>query len=189
MKKSYFLVIVALLVVLSAIFLRIKARLDDQNALSKTEKSTVSSVAIIDDSATSTLANDSITSYEADEFKETSSQDDLKNINEDDFLITSPKSGDLVSSPLMVGGKISGTWFFEASLPIRLLDSNNNIIAASYATAEGDWMTEELVYFKGQLEFALTATTSDVGYLVVAKDNPSGLPENDGFIKMPVRFR
>ncbi len=101
-------------------------------------------------------------------------------------LVLSPKQNEVVSSPLKVEGQALGSWFFEASLPVRLVDEGGNLIAAHYATAESDWMTEKPVKFNSEILFSTTATS---GYLVISKDNPSGLPENDGSIKMPVRFK
>jgi len=101
-------------------------------------------------------------------------------------LVLSPKQNELVSSPLKVEGEAKGTWFFEASLPVKLFDSENNIIASGPAAAQSDWMTEKPVKFISTLIFSTTATS---GYLVIAKDNPSGLPENDASIKVPVRFK
>lgn len=46
MQKKHFLLIVIILLIISAIFLRIKTKIDNQNALSKIEKNTVSSVAL-----------------------------------------------------------------------------------------------------------------------------------------------
>lgn len=101
-------------------------------------------------------------------------------------LVLNPKQNELVSSPLKVEGEAKGTWFFEASLPVRLFDSENNIIVSGPATAQSDWMTEKPVKFISTLIFSTTATS---GYLIIAKDNPSGLPENDASIKVPVRFK
>jgi hypothetical protein len=175
MNKKYFLLIIVSIILVSAIILRIKAQIDDQNALSKIEKNTVASVAVIEDSP------EAIT--------QENKESELEKSREVDVLISNPQSNQLISSPVLVQGKISGAWFFEASLPIRLIDENNIVIAESYATAEDDWMTEELVLFSGVLEFSPEMINSDTGYLLILKDNPSGLPENEGVIRMPIRFK
>lgn len=179
MDKKHFLLIVALIILFSAIILRIKAHIDDQNSLSKIEKNTVSSVAVVDDVATNTLKVE-----ETDKDNESELQT-TQNIN---VLISSPEPSQIVTSPLLVQGKISGSWFFEATLPFSLVDSEENIISAGYAVADGDWMTEDLVPFSGVLDFSVPVDLES-GYLIISKDNPSGLPENDGLIKMPVRFK
>ena len=101
--------------------------------------------------------------------------------------IDSPASNEAVSSPLTVAGKAPGNWFFEASMPIRLLDADGNLIASVAAQAQGDWMTTDLVPFSATLTFN-TASTTPTGTLIIAKDNPSGLPENDQQISLPLRF-
>lgn len=100
--------------------------------------------------------------------------------------IINPQPGELIVSPLLIQGQAKGNWFFEASLPIKLLDANKQIIALYYGTAQSDWMTDSLVPFTSTMSFTTTATS---GYLVIAKDNPSGLPANEGSISIPVRFK
>lgn len=104
----------------------------------------------------------------------------------EEVLVLSPKQNELVVSPLKVEGQAKGTWFFEASLPVKLVDSDNNIVVSHYGTALDDWMTEKPVRFTSSLVFSTSATS---GYLIISKDNPSGLPENDGSIRVPVRFK
>ena len=100
-------------------------------------------------------------------------------------LSVSPR--DIVATPLTVSGEAPGTWFFEASFPVRLLDENGREIAAAPAQAQSDWMTEEFVPFSVSLSF--DASDSSVGELVFEKDNPSGLPELMQSVRIPVRFR
>lgn len=101
--------------------------------------------------------------------------------------IDSPRPNAIVTSPLEVTGQARGTWYFEASFPVKLFDGNGEQLAIIPAQAEGEWMTEEFVLFKATLEFI--APTTDTGTLVLEKDNPSGLPENDDSLIVPVRFR
>jgi len=93
----------------------------------------------------------------------------------------------LIKSPLEISGRARGNWFFEASFPIELLDQNNQQLAVAIAQAQGDWMTEDLVPFTATLKF--TAPVSDAGKLVLKRDNPSGLPQNDAELIIPIRFR
>ena len=101
--------------------------------------------------------------------------------------ITRPLPDSLVSSPLVVQGEALGMWYFEASFPIKILDADRKEIAVSHAEAQGEWMTQNFVPFIGTIEFA--APASDTGFLVLEKDNPSGLPEHAAQIEIPVRFR
>lgn len=102
------------------------------------------------------------------------------------IAVTTPQPNDNVDSPLIIEGEARGTWFFEASFPVKLLDADGNMIAVHFAQAQGEWMTEDFVPFSSQLIFETPVT--DTGVLILEKDNPSGLPENDASIEIPVRF-
>ena len=92
-----------------------------------------------------------------------------------------------VVSPLEITGRVPGNWSFEASFPIVLESSSGEQIAQGVAQLQGDWMTEQPVPFIATLEF--TDTTPDTnGVLVLQKDNPSGLAENDDSLRLNVRF-
>lgn len=100
-----------------------------------------------------------------------------------------PETGSIVKSPLHIFGKARGTWFFEASFPVILKDMNGEIISTGVAKADGDWMTTDFVDFTADLEFnTATGTAVSIGELILKKDNPSGLSENDDSISIPVRF-
>lgn len=93
-----------------------------------------------------------------------------------------------VSSPLVVQGEARGFWFFEASFPIRLLDELGRVLATGFGQANGDWMTNNFVPFtSSQLMFS-TSTDADEGFLFLEKDNPSGLPQFDDQLIVPVKF-
>ncbi|MCI0566340.1 hypothetical protein L0Y46_04065 [bacterium] len=102
------------------------------------------------------------------------------------ILIENPRPNQEIASPLTITGRARGTWFFEASFPIKLLDENGKEIAVYHAEAQSDWMTENFVPFKAVLTF--TAPSEGKGTLVLMKDNPSGLPEHDDELRVPVRF-
>ncbi|MDO8559967.1 MAG: Gmad2 immunoglobulin-like domain-containing protein [bacterium] len=106
---------------------------------------------------------------------------------DDRIYVDSPLPDSMVKSPLVVTGAARGTWYFEASFPVILLDGNNKEIAVQPAQAQGEWMTEDFVPFLVRLEF--TAPQTDTGTLVLEKDNPSGLPEHAAELRFPVRFR
>ncbi len=100
--------------------------------------------------------------------------------------VASPEPGNSVASPLVVTGEVRGNWFFEASLPVKLVDENNQEIVAVPAQAQSDWMTDKLVPFTATLNFTTMATS---GYLIISKDNPSALPTNDASFRLPVKFK
>lgn len=101
--------------------------------------------------------------------------------------LDNPRPNTTVSSPLTINGEARGNWFFEASFPVVLTDWDGRIIAQGIATAQGEWMTTEFVPFTAKLEFvADPAAYSNRGSLILQKDNPSGLPEHDDALEVPV---
>lgn len=100
--------------------------------------------------------------------------------------IENPRPNQLITSPLTIKGQARGTWFFEASFPVRLLDGNGKEITRAIATAKSDWMTEEFVPFEAVLTF--TNPNTEIGILVLEKDNPSGLAELSDELRIPVKF-
>ena len=105
---------------------------------------------------------------------------------QDLIRVNSPRPNELIQSPLEIKGEARGTWYFEASFPIKLIDEVGNEIGHAIAQAQSDWMTEDFVPFEANLEF--TKPKSKKGTLIFKKDNPSGLPENDDELRIPVRF-
>jgi hypothetical protein len=104
--------------------------------------------------------------------------------------VASPAPLDTVTSPLTLTGVARGYWFFEASFPIVVTDWNGLIIGEGYATAVGDWMTEEFVPFTSTVSFDVPVDTPyKRGTIIFQKDNPSGLPERDDALEIPVQFR
>ena len=99
---------------------------------------------------------------------------------------SSPRPGMLVKSPLTIEGEARGYWYFEASFPIKIIDSSGVEIARGIATAKEEWMTEEFVPFEAVLSFDTPA--GGVGKLILMKDNPSGLPEHDDALVIPIKF-
>jgi hypothetical protein len=94
-----------------------------------------------------------------------------------------------VQSPLTVTGKVPGNWSFEASFPVQVTSKNGAVLVQTAAQLEGDWMTEELVPFSVTLTFERPSGDNPQGYLVLKKDNPSGLPENDDSVTIPIVFK
>jgi hypothetical protein len=103
--------------------------------------------------------------------------------------VATPELREQVSSPLVVRGAARGSWFFEASFPITLVDWDGKILAEGVAQARGEWMTEDFVPFEATLVFAVPQDIpSRRGTLILRKDNPSGLPENEDAFEIPVTF-
>ena len=106
---------------------------------------------------------------------------------QDSVRLTKPRPNDIVRSPLIIEGEARGNWYFEGSFPVTLLDGRGKIIARGPAQAQEEWMTTDFVPFKIGLKFDLPET--ETGFLVLEKDNPSGLPENADELRIPVKFR
>jgi len=104
----------------------------------------------------------------------------------DTIRIDSPRPNAKILSPLAITGQARGTWYFEASFPVVLLDGNGAQIGSGIAQAQSDWMTEDFVPYSATVEFTTPATAT--GTLILKKDNPSGLPENDKQLTVPVKF-
>jgi Immunoglobulin-like domain of bacterial spore germination len=109
------------------------------------------------------------------------------------IVLSTPVPLSVVGSPLLVSGKARGNWFFEASFPVTLTNWDGLIIAEGIATAEGDWMTTDFVPFSTLLEFTSPYPVDGQdfmkrGSLILKKDNPSGLPEHDDALEIPITF-
>lgn len=134
-------------------------------------------------------------------------QDVLEHIGEKSNLIimSNPAPLSVVSSPLIIEGEARGTWFFEASFPISIVDWDGRIIAEGHAdavldpnnpdstpaSAETSWMTEDFVPFKAEITFTKPENIGDFsnrGAIILQKNNPSNLPENDDALEIPIRF-
>lgn len=88
-----------------------------------------------------------------------------------------------ISLPYQVTGTAPGNWFFEASFPVKLLDANSNLVLQTHAQAIGNWMTA------GSVAFAISLPANPYignATLVFSKDNPSGEPQNDASVSMPI---
>jgi len=100
------------------------------------------------------------------------------------IVLSYPQKDQEVTNPIRIRGMARGTWFFEASFPIQLIDSAGKVIAQGHAQAEDDWMTTNYVNFSAEISYPATSTGSAL--LVLSKDNPSDNPEFDAHIFVPV---
>ncbi|MBP7134393.1 hypothetical protein KBA73_04210, partial [Patescibacteria group bacterium] len=73
-----------------------------------------------------------------------------------------------------------------ASFPVELRDANNLLLFQGPAQAQGNWMTTNFVPFSIVLTFPTPTTAT--GSLILRKDNPSGEPQNDDQLVIPVTF-
>ncbi|MFH0987472.1 MAG: Gmad2 immunoglobulin-like domain-containing protein [Patescibacteria group bacterium] len=103
------------------------------------------------------------------------------------IIIDSPRPNERIESPWQIKGRARGSWFFEATFPIKLLDKDGNVLASTEAQAQGEWTTDDFVLFKAELKFS--ATSDEKGTLILEKSNPSDLPQNADQLRVPVVFK
>ncbi len=111
----------------------------------------------------------------------------FKSLDDSKISVDLPKKNAEVSSPIELRGKARGPWYFEASAPVKLLDKDGNLLAQSYVTAQGEWMTEEFVDFVGSLSYE--TDYKGEAEVVFMKDNPSGDPIRDESFVVPVLLK
>lgn len=118
--------------------------------------------------------------------------------------LDTPEENATITSPLAVSGEARGQWYFEAQFNVVLADWGGRIIMETPATASGTRMTPkndksstgqapEFVPFEAELEFDSPYAEGGPdfmrrGSLILQKANPSGLPENDAALEIPVWF-
>ncbi len=100
--------------------------------------------------------------------------------------LISPQSNELLRNPYRVEGRARGGWFFEATLPVVLKTASGITLVETYGQADEDWMTSDWVNFHADLSFV--SNGEKMGVLIIKKDNPSGLPENEAEVSYPVRL-
>ncbi len=109
-----------------------------------------------------------------------------KGQTKDAIKVGHPEKGEIISSPLKIKGKARGNWYFEGDFPLELKDMSGNTLVKTYASAKGEWMTEDYVPFETTLTFDVADANN--GYLILHNANASGLPEHDRSITIPVKF-
>lgn len=102
------------------------------------------------------------------------------------ITVTSPTPHSEVTSPITVTGEAMGSWFFEASFPIKIVDEEGNTLGTGFAMTSDDWMTEDFISFAGEITFDANGKTK--GKIIFMRDNPSGLPANNDSFELPVSF-
>jgi len=106
------------------------------------------------------------------------------NASPDLIKISSPLPGASVKKSFSIAGEARGAYFFEASFPVTVLGLGDEVLMQTYATAKGDWMTENFVPFS--VDVTLPGAYSGSAKIVLKKDNPSGLPEHDASVSFNV---
>lgn len=87
-------------------------------------------------------------------------------------VLVLPLPNKKLSSPVKIVGKAPGTWFFEATLFVKIVDEEGTILGQGPAMATSDWMTTSLVPFEATLPFTYPSTKK--GSIIIEADDPSG---------------
>jgi hypothetical protein len=106
------------------------------------------------------------------------------NATKDLIVVSLPLPGNVTGKEFSIIGKARGTWFFEASFPVEVLDKDGKTLFSGGAHAEGDWMTTDFVPFK--IDVKVPQSYIGKATIVLKKDNPSGLPEHDASVMYPI---
>ena len=68
------------------------------------------------------------------------------------------------------------------------MDWDGLIIGQGIAQAQSEWMTTDYVPFRAEILFIKSAVKNN-GWIILKKDNPSGLSQNDDAFEVPIVFR
>lgn len=113
---------------------------------------------------------------------EDKAKDDLSDL----IKVKKPEENVTINSPVVLEGEARGFWFFEGIAPVEITDAKGEKLGRGSIEAEGNWMTEDFVPFKGTLHFMENGEQD--GRLILKRSNPSGLPEREMMYQIPVKF-
>ncbi len=122
-------------------------------------------------------------SEKQDKVEKPKSKITYNNASADLITVDLPFPDAVTGKDFTVLGKARGTWFFEASFPVKVLDKDGKVLFSTPAQAQGEWMTTEFVPFKAEIK--IPQSYIGPATLVLEKDNASGLPEHDASISFP----
>jgi hypothetical protein len=99
-----------------------------------------------------------------------------------------PKDSVLTGSQTITG-KVPGSWSFEGEFPIDVVYEGDIGLPGATAKLQGNWMTTNMVPFTATLTFDERTMESDDVAIMLRNANPSGLPENDDSVRIPIHFK
>jgi hypothetical protein len=106
------------------------------------------------------------------------------NASKDLIEVDLPYPGAVTGKAFSVIGKARGTWYFEASFPVEVLDKDGKTLFQGPAQAQSSWMTEDFVPFK--LDVTIPDSYIGPATVILKKDNPSGDPARDASVSFPI---
>lgn len=110
---------------------------------------------------------------------------DLSNM----IVVSSIKEGDTIDATngFTVTGKAVGNWYFEATAPMYIYANDGTPLGGNYMRAQGEWMTESFVDFKGEIPPFLTHGAKK-GYVLFENSNPSEDEGSRHILRINVQF-
>ncbi len=108
-------------------------------------------------------------------------------VGDSNIQITAPLPGVVISSPVAVSGKALGSYYFEATFPVKVLDGDGTVLGQGQAWAQSEWTVPGSVPFAGSIMF--TKPKFAIGTIVFQNDNPSGDPARSKQFELQVRFK
>ncbi|MES3004784.1 MAG: Gmad2 immunoglobulin-like domain-containing protein [Patescibacteria group bacterium] len=105
------------------------------------------------------------------------------NTSAERIVVDLPYPGAVTGKEFKVMGK-ARAFYFEGSFPVEVLDKDGNRLFIGPAQAQGDWMVDAFVPF--EITVKVPDTYIGPATLIMHKDNPSGLPENDASMSFPI---
>lgn len=106
------------------------------------------------------------------------------NSNPELIQVELPNPGAVTGKEFSIIGRARGTWYFEASFPVKVLDKEGQVLFEGGAQALSEWMTEDFVPFK--IEVKVKESYIGPATVILNKDNPSGEKERDASISFPI---
>lgn len=105
------------------------------------------------------------------------------NATTDDIVVDFPAPESILDQSFEITGQARGTWYFEGDFPIDVISENGTTLVSLPGSADGEWMTTEFVPFSALIEVGDYIGPATI---VLRRDNPSGLPEYDASISIPI---
>jgi hypothetical protein len=102
--------------------------------------------------------------------------------------VSHPQANEIISgNTVTIKARVLSPWLFEAVAPIEVTDQNGKILGNGKITGPNDWMTQN-GWMQIDAQVGFKNNGSKKGFVVFRRDNPSGKPENDMMVKVPVQF-
>jgi hypothetical protein len=106
------------------------------------------------------------------------------NSTKDMITVDLPFPGAVTGKDFIIKGQARGTWFFEGSFPVVVLDKDGKVLFAGIATSSESWMTTNFIPFSSSVKVPVSYIGKAT--VILKKDNPSGEASRDASISFPI---